>query len=349
MAVEIEIFPRRVQTLGGGAGSVEPTAKPGKALSASFAEMMAAAERGGEPAPAGPKPLSTDFAAMMAAVDGASAAEAARPPAPRDLDPRQRAVDAPPGTGGGIDFYLFGKDGLTFGDIIDVINPLQHIPIVGTIYRWLTGDEISPASSLAGGFLFGGPIGLAASAVNVVVEEATGDDIGGNVMTTMFGESPLKDQINLADAPAEERSWGVADAGTPPAAAPQLAVAPRGDGAAPQAAPAPAPPRPAPTAAATSTAAPAPATEAEAMTLSEDQLAMLLSKGAGKRTLKPLPPPGPPAKTPPAAKPPAIAAEGDAAVSTKMMSALDKYEAMLKARASAGQAPASAGAIGISA
>ena len=32
----------------------------------------------------------------------------------------------------------------TFDDLIDVINPLQHLPIVSTIYRAITGDEITP-------------------------------------------------------------------------------------------------------------------------------------------------------------------------------------------------------------
>ena len=53
---------------------------------------------------------------------------------------------------------FFSNDGLTFGDIIDVINPLQHIPVVSTIYWELTGDKISPAARMAGGALFGGPI-----------------------------------------------------------------------------------------------------------------------------------------------------------------------------------------------
>ena len=77
------------------------------------------------------------------------------------------------------DLGFWGADGLTFGDILDLINPLQHIPVVSTIYRAITGDEISPGARIAGGALFGGPIGLALAAVNAVVETATGEDIGG--------------------------------------------------------------------------------------------------------------------------------------------------------------------------
>ena len=37
---------------------------------------------------------------------------------------------------------LFGKDGFTLGDFLDIINPLQHIPVVSTVYRAITGDKI---------------------------------------------------------------------------------------------------------------------------------------------------------------------------------------------------------------
>jgi hypothetical protein len=60
---------------------------------------------------------------------------------------------------------IFGKDGFTFGDIIDIVNPLQHIPIVNNIYRKITGDVIAPAMEIAGGALFGGPLGAAMSMV----------------------------------------------------------------------------------------------------------------------------------------------------------------------------------------
>ncbi|MFT4585447.1 MAG: hypothetical protein ACI8XZ_005217, partial [Gammaproteobacteria bacterium] len=32
-------------------------------------------------------------------------------------------------------FEPFGEDGLTFSDVFDAVNPLHHIPIVGSIYR----------------------------------------------------------------------------------------------------------------------------------------------------------------------------------------------------------------------
>jgi hypothetical protein len=68
---------------------------------------------------------------------------------------------------------FWGEDGFTFADLIDLINPLQHLPIIGTIYRAITGNEISPGARLAGGMLFGGPIGLASAVIAQSIEETT--------------------------------------------------------------------------------------------------------------------------------------------------------------------------------
>jgi hypothetical protein len=68
----------------------------------------------------------------------------------------------------------------TFADVLDVINPLQHLPVIGTIYRKLTGDTIKPMSDIVGGAIFGGPIGAVASTANVVVKSTTGRDIAEN-------------------------------------------------------------------------------------------------------------------------------------------------------------------------
>jgi len=80
------------------------------------------------------------------------------------------------------DSNFLGKDGLGFADLLDVINPLQHLPVIGNLYRAITGDQISAPARLAGGTIFGGPIGFVSSLVNTVVEEATGADIGGNLL-----------------------------------------------------------------------------------------------------------------------------------------------------------------------
>ena len=72
---------------------------------------------------------------------------------------------------------LFGKDGFTFFDFLDIINPLQHIPVISTIYRSITGDQIDPGSRIAGATLFGGPLGGALASMDVAIKHQTGLDI----------------------------------------------------------------------------------------------------------------------------------------------------------------------------
>lgn len=79
--------------------------------------------------------------------------------------------------------------GLGFLDLLDVVNPLQHLPVVGTIYRALTGDTISDAARMAGGALYGGPFGVIGALANVVVEAESGKDIGDNALAWL-GNGP---------------------------------------------------------------------------------------------------------------------------------------------------------------
>lgn len=54
--------------------------------------------------------------------------------------------------------------GVTFVDVLRAINPLQYMPVVGTIYRVATGDVapsgLRTAVSAIVGVLTGGPVGL---------------------------------------------------------------------------------------------------------------------------------------------------------------------------------------------
>lgn len=91
------------------------------------------------------------------------------------------------------EFKIFGKDGFTFYDFLDMVNPLQHIPIVGALYREWTGDQIDPGSRIAGGALFGGPIGLGAAIANVWIERESGKDMGEHVMASLFDGDEARD------------------------------------------------------------------------------------------------------------------------------------------------------------
>lgn len=117
------------------------------------------------------------------------------------------------------------EDGFSFDDLLDIVNPLQHLPVVSTVYREITGDEIRPESRVLGGGLFGGVLGAAASLVDVAVESFSGDSMGGHVMTALFGDDE-------AEPSADEKSIQTAarDAATTPlpvpAALPPVPAAP---------------------------------------------------------------------------------------------------------------------------
>lgn len=77
--------------------------------------------------------------------------------------------------------YVPGK-GPSFRDMLQALNPLQNLPIVGQIYRAVTGATIDPVARTLGGFIYGGPIGLASAVFNSVVEDSTGNDVGGHML-----------------------------------------------------------------------------------------------------------------------------------------------------------------------
>jgi len=72
-------------------------------------------------------------------------------------------------------------EGPTFAEFLDIINPLQHIPVVSTLYRAITGDDIGTGPRVAGGMLFGGPVGALIAGVTALFEEASGGDIGEHI------------------------------------------------------------------------------------------------------------------------------------------------------------------------
>ena len=91
-----------------------------------------------------------------------------------------------------------------FTDLIDIVNPLHHIPLVGTVYRELTGDQIRPSSQIIGGTLFGGVVGAASGIANVIVKEETGRDVAGHAlnMAGLSQEDPAPvTQLAAAESP----------------------------------------------------------------------------------------------------------------------------------------------------
>jgi hypothetical protein len=111
--------------------------------------------------------------------------------ASRGTTPPAPAAARPPG--------LFQDGDFSFADLIDVINPLQHIPIVSTLYRELTGDRIGHGARLAGGLLFMGPIGGLTALANVVLLEASGKDAGEHALA-LFKDDPARAPALAANA-----------------------------------------------------------------------------------------------------------------------------------------------------
>jgi hypothetical protein len=71
--------------------------------------------------------------------------------------------------------------GTSFHDILSALNPLQYLPVIGTIYRAVTGDELDEPVRRVGSFvasgLLGGPVGLAANLVTLAAEKLSGIDL----------------------------------------------------------------------------------------------------------------------------------------------------------------------------
>ena len=83
-----------------------------------------------------------------------------------------------------------------------MINPLQHIPVVSTLYREMTNDTLDPAPRIIGGTLFMGPIGLVASSANVMIEHNTGKDMGSHVLAYFRDDAQPLATKTAAAAPA---------------------------------------------------------------------------------------------------------------------------------------------------
>lgn len=77
---------------------------------------------------------------------------------------------------------------MSFWDFLDILNPLQHLPFIGPIYRELSGDEMTGTARVLGGALYGGPVGLATGVADAVIHQETGQYVGSHVMTAMLGD-----------------------------------------------------------------------------------------------------------------------------------------------------------------
>jgi hypothetical protein len=99
---------------------------------------------------------------------------------------------------------------ISFGDFLANLNPLHHIPVVGWVYRQVTGESVNPAFRALGGFLLGGPIGAIVAAVGAVAESLFGDSddggAGGAVAVAPPASEPALLAATTGDAAAVPRA-----------------------------------------------------------------------------------------------------------------------------------------------
>lgn len=94
--------------------------------------------------------------------------------------------------------YSFGGNGLDITDGFDAVNVLQHIPVLSSIYQEATGDTLSAAAKLSGGFIYGGALGLTLSAADLVIEYATGSSVSDKLTNLNYSELFFSLDNNLA-------------------------------------------------------------------------------------------------------------------------------------------------------
>jgi hypothetical protein len=84
------------------------------------------------------------------------------------------------------------QDESFFHHLLDVINPLQHLPVVGTIYRAITGEHIGAIEKIAGDTLYGGLWGAVSSIADVAFEGITGKSFEDTAMSWFKGDDSIK-------------------------------------------------------------------------------------------------------------------------------------------------------------
>ena len=103
----------------------------------------------------------------------------------------------------------------SFHEFLSELNPLQYIPVIGTIYRAVTGDTIPEAARVAGGLvvsgLAGGPIGLATNIAITAAEHAVGVD-PEKLGLKVLAQAGIGDAAPAAETPAKAAPAGVATA-----------------------------------------------------------------------------------------------------------------------------------------
>lgn len=107
--------------------------------------------------------------------------------------------------------------GLGFDDLVDIVNPLQHIPVIGSIYRAISDDEISPVARVAGGTLFGGVTGFLGAMASELYAAIAGESVEDTVVSLFTpsgrpngaqGQQAYLTQQSISNDEIERRATG---------------------------------------------------------------------------------------------------------------------------------------------
>jgi len=134
---------------------------------------------------------------QAAVVRPSSAADTA-PAEPAPASSETRPVEEKPG------IKWWSKGSFSFKDILDMLNPLQHLPVISTLYRKLTGDTIGGVARIIGGAIYGraGGIGsMISSVANAIFGAVTGKDMGERIYAAIFGEKKADPSTAVASKP----------------------------------------------------------------------------------------------------------------------------------------------------
>jgi hypothetical protein len=97
----------------------------------------------------------------------------------------------------------------SFHNLLDIVNPLEHLPIIGTLYRAITGTRIGIPEKIAGDALYGGLWGAVSGVADAAFEAVTGKDFGSTVLalftrhhdTALAGNVAVTPPLKLPVAP----------------------------------------------------------------------------------------------------------------------------------------------------
>lgn len=90
-----------------------------------------------------------------------------------------------------------------FDDFLDIVNPLQHIPLVNIAYRAMSGDKIYGAARLFdAGF---GPAAGVSAVVDLALTSTTGESMEDRAVAALFGREDEAENMAQIVAPESQQ------------------------------------------------------------------------------------------------------------------------------------------------